>query len=107
MSIVSDIISQEFNIDKDIGSFANVLYTSAFYAFGVTKRVNNNRCKRKQTRPWYSSECEVSRRELKFANERYKYFRTDVFSKLVLGLIFFLSKDPLVPIYKKGDKIAP
>ena len=74
-SIVSDIISQELNIDKGIDTFSNVLYKSAFHAFGVTK----------QTSPWYTSECEVARRELKFANKQYKHLRTDDFSKLVLG----------------------
>ena len=50
-SIVSDINSQDLNIDQGIGTFANVLYKSAFHAFGVTKHVNNNMCKRKQTSP--------------------------------------------------------
>ena len=56
-SIVSDINSQDLNIDQGIDTFAKLLYKSAFPAFGVTKHVNNNRCKRKQTSPWYMSEC--------------------------------------------------
>ena len=51
-SIVSDINSQDLNIDQGIDTFAKLLYKSAFPAFGVTKHVNNNRCKRKQTSPW-------------------------------------------------------
>ena len=84
-SIASDTISQELNIDKGIGTFANVLYKSVFRAFDVNKHVNNNMCKRKETSPWYTSEYEVARRELKFANKQYTHFRTDAFSKLVLG----------------------
>ena len=76
---VDGIIFDNADLSNGIDYYADVLYLHAFSVFGASKSVNQNKTKnnRKFKSPWYTTQCEIARRELKSANRAFRKYKSD------------------------------
>lgn len=86
-TIVDKTVSSEYDINQGVNSFAELLYTTTFSIYGITKQCGgvNNRTARKYKSPWFTTECELARREIKCANREFKRNKSVIFRERVIS----------------------
>ena len=73
--LVDRIENRNLNINNDgVETFGNILYNSAIQVFDKTITVKSDKSssKRKYTSPWFTTDCEIARSELKRANKEFR-----------------------------------
>lgn len=85
-SVVDKILTDETDLNTGIENFGDVLYTTAFKVFGVTKRFTqvSDASSRKYNSPWFTRECDVARQQLKAANRAYRKYKSNYYRNIVI-----------------------